>query len=167
VKELQLRPATASEWDEYRAVIIPDYAAGRVRAGEWDPDEADALSAKAVNELLPEGVETRGMLLRAAETPDGDVVGLVWLALNRPASQDSAWIYYIEIFPRWRGKGYGRALLRAAEQESMRYGATNIGLNVFGENTVARSLYDSSAYAITSMTMRKELSERSGEQVDW
>lgn len=31
------------------------------------------------------------------------------------------------------------------------------GLNVFGTNTVARRLYESSGYQITSMNMRKEL----------
>jgi len=48
-----------------------------------------------------------------------------------------AWVY------AWR-EGYGRALLQAAEREVKMRG-------------VARHLYDSSGYEITSLHMRKEL----------
>jgi ribosomal protein S18 acetylase RimI-like enzyme len=39
----------------------------------------------------------------------------------------------------------------------MEHGAEEIGLNVFGQNTVARSLYESSGYEISSLQMRKWL----------
>ena len=57
-----------------------------------------------------------------------------------------------------RGKGYGRALLRAAEEETLRNGVPTLGLNVFGRNHVARKLYESSGYSITQIAMSKELS---------
>ena len=56
-----------------------------------------------------------------------------------------------------RGKGYGRALLRAAERETARHGVRTIGLNVFGPNTVARNLYESAGYEVASLQMHKEL----------
>lgn len=46
----------------------------------------------------------------------------------------------------------------AAEQETVRHGASAIGLNVFGWNSAARSLYEKAGYQIMSMHMHKGLS---------
>lgn len=157
MEQLHLRPMTTTEYETYRARLIPEYAAEHVQAGDWSAGQAEALAAESVSNLLPEGPGTRGMLLLVAEMPRGQPVGLVWVALDRPR-QGEAWIYDIEISAEHQGKGYGRALLQAAEQEAARHGATAIGLNVFGTNTAARNLYESSGYQTTSMNMRKELS---------
>ena len=47
-----------------------------------------------------------------------------------------------------RGRGYGRALMEAADREAQRRGAQSIGLNVFGRNDVARRMYESSGYQV-------------------
>jgi ribosomal protein S18 acetylase RimI-like enzyme len=156
VIELRLRPMTAAEFSVWRERILPGYAAAHVRAGVWSAGEADSRAAKLIGRLLPVGVETPEMLLLAAETSDGTSVGMVWLVLDRPRP-GAVWIYNIEVFSDHRGKGYGRALLEATEQHSMEHGAEEIGLNVFGGNAVARSLYESSGYEISSLQMRKLL----------
>jgi ribosomal protein S18 acetylase RimI-like enzyme len=156
VTALRLRPMTSAEFNIWRARILPGYAAAHVRAGVWSAGEADSRAAKLIGNLLPVGVETPGMLLLSAETPDGSSVGMVWLVLDRPRP-GAVWIHNIEIFSDHRGKGYGRELLEAAEQHSMKHGAEEIGLNVFGGNTVASSLYESSGYEISSLQMRKRL----------
>jgi ribosomal protein S18 acetylase RimI-like enzyme len=93
-----------------------------------------------------------------AETPDGDAVGFVWLALERqPGAGGGAWIYDIEIAPAYRGRGFSRALLAAAESEAAAHGVDSIGLNVFGRNLIARNLYESSGYTISSMQLQKKL----------
>jgi ribosomal protein S18 acetylase RimI-like enzyme len=84
------------------------------------------------------------MLVLAAENAAGAVVGRVWVALQWPGKIGA--ICQIEVVAEQRGKGYGRALLRAAEEATAAEGVEAIGLNVFGENTVARSLYASSGY---------------------
>ena len=146
----------AAEFGAYRARLVPSYAAEHVRAGDWTADQAETLAARQVDNLLPEGPDTPGMLLLVAGTPGGEPVGVVWVALDRPRPGE-AWIYDIEVNPEHRGQGYGRALLRAAEQEAARHGSRAIGLNVFGTNTVARQLYETSGYQITAINMRKEL----------
>jgi GNAT superfamily N-acetyltransferase len=128
---------TASEFAAFRSRLIPRYAAEKVRAADWAKDEAEELAVAQTDELLPEGPGSAGMLLLTADDSDGQQVGLVWVALNRPRPGE-AWIYDIEINPEHRGKGYGRALLQAAEREAARHDATFIGLNVFGDNAVAR-----------------------------
>jgi ribosomal protein S18 acetylase RimI-like enzyme len=149
---------TDAEFAAYRTRLAKAYAEEHVKAGDWDPNQADALAADEIDGLLPAGPETAGMLVSAAENEDGEQVGLVWIALNR-LRPGSTWIYDIEINAEHRGKGYGRALLQAAEAQATQYGAADIGLHVFGSNTVARNLYESSGYEVTSLVMRKPLSD--------
>jgi ribosomal protein S18 acetylase RimI-like enzyme len=158
MEQLRLRPMSAAVFQTFRARLIPAYAAEHVWAGDWTADQAETLAARQVSDLLPEGPGTPGMLLLMADTPGGEPVGLVWVALDRPRPGE-AWIYDIEVNQEHRGKGHGRALLHAAEQEAARHGSTAIGLNVFGANTVARGLYESSGYQITAVNMRKELGD--------
>ncbi len=147
---------TAVEFDSYRERAIKEYAAQHVRAGNWSLDRAEELAANQTDDLLPDGVDTRGMVLLVAETEDAGRIGIVWVALEHERTS-GAWIYDIEIVPEQRGRGYGRALLRAVEREVDKRGGTTIGLNVFGGNAVARHLYESSGYEITSLHMRKRL----------
>ncbi len=153
-----MRPMTSTEFEAFRSRTDREYAAEQVLAGNWTAEEADALSAKLTDELLPQGVDTPRMLLLTAEIPSGVVVGHVWVALDpQPGSSVGAWIYEFEIHFDQRGKGYGRDLLRAAELETVRHGVRAIGLNVFGPNAIARNLYESAGYQVTSTRMHKEL----------
>ena len=155
---LVVRPMTPGEFEVLRSRLVGEYAAEHVRAGNWTEDEAEARAAEQTDELLPRGVDTPGMLLLMAETADGKQIGHVWVGLERRPGFPGAWIYSIEIAPDQRGKGYGRALLLAAEQETALRGVKAIGLNVFGPNTVARTLYESAGYQVASLQMHKELS---------
>ncbi len=148
---------TSSEFETFRARLVRDYAAEHIKAGNWAQAEAETRSAEQTDELLPKGVDTPGMLLLVAETSDGKPVGHVWVALERRPGSPGAWIYAIEIAADQRGKGFGRSLLLAAEQEAARRGEATIGLNVFGPNTVARNLYESAGYEVVSLQMRKQL----------
>jgi ribosomal protein S18 acetylase RimI-like enzyme len=83
-------------------------------------------------------------------------IGMAWLAVESP-DKAGAWIYDIEIVREQRGEGYGRSLLRAVEQLAAERGVTTIGLNVFGRNAVARALYESCGFEVSSLQMRKAL----------
>ncbi len=158
MEKLIMRPMSSTEFDAFREREIRGYANEQVSAGNWTQDEAESRSAEQTDSLLPLGIETPGTLLLIAETPEGVQIGHVWVALQRPPGSGSrAWIYDIEIEPEHRGKGFGRALLVAAEEETARHGISKIGLNVFGSNTTARSLYESAGYQVASTQMYKEL----------
>ena len=47
-----------------------------------------------------------------------------------------------------RGKGVGRALVRAAVEEARRRGARRLTLRVLGHNTPARKLYEAEGFAV-------------------
>ena len=151
---------TQTEFEAFRARAIIEYAADNVRAGNWTAEEAQARSAEQTDALLPQGLDTTGVLLLSGETRDGALVGHVWVALDRPpGSGCGAWLYNIWVAPEERGKGYGRALLQLAERETRRHGARSLGLNVFGSNTTARRLYESAGYEVVSLRMRKALGD--------
>ncbi len=152
---------TAAEFEDYRARQISEYATARVRAGYWSPDLAEMLATRQTDELLPQGLATPGVLLLAAEDDDAGVVGRAWVALDGPGGS-GPWVFHIEVVPEQRGKGYGRALLEAVEQETARHGGQSLTLNVFADNAVARRLYESAGYLTTSLHMRKQLRSASG-----
>lgn len=158
MSELSLRRMTISEFETFRTQSIRGYAAEQVLCGNWTEDEAETRSQGELDKLLADGVDTPGMLVLMAENANGNTVGHVWVSLQLPdSSAPGAWIYYIQVDPEHRGKGYGRALLQATEQEVSKYGLNKIGLNVLGANKVARSLYESSNFEMTRMQMFKEL----------
>jgi methyltransferase (TIGR00027 family) len=158
---LRVRPMTVAEFEAWRPRLVSEYAADNVRAGRWREDVAEARSAQELQELLPQGVDTAGMLLFVAESSAGERVGHLWLAIGgRTGSGSAAYIYDIEIDAKHQGHGYGRALLRAAETEAVQNGFDSIALNVFGVNQVARNLYESAGYDIATIEMRKKLPRR-------
>jgi ribosomal protein S18 acetylase RimI-like enzyme len=156
--ECRLREMRGDEYEEFRARLVREYAAAHVAAGDWASDGAQARAEAEMDELLPDGPHTDGSFVMTAEDEAGGRVGFIWVALKGPSSSRGAWIYDIEVDAARRGQGYGRALLAAAEAETLRRGADTIALNVFGANTVARSLYDSAGYEVTTLQMRKRFS---------
>ena len=158
MQEISTRPMTPAEFDSLRARLVREYAAEHVAAGNWTPEVAEYRAAEQTDQLLPQGVETPGTVMLMAETSEGEAVGFLWLALERhPGLGGGAWIYDIEILPKYRGQGFGRALLAAAEAEAVVRGVDSIGLNVFGTNSIARGLYESAGYRVSSMQLKKEL----------
>lgn len=105
--DVTLRPMTASEFDSLRSSLIAEYGAAQVRAGGWDEATADERASAQLDALVPQGIDTDGMLLRIAEDPGGRRVGHLWLSLAHEGSPDTAWIYDIEIAAGRRGQGFG------------------------------------------------------------
>lgn len=147
-----------AEYEAFHLRSVAEYAQVNVEAGNWLEEESVEFSKKALIQLLPQGRDTPRVLLLSADSSTGEYVGYLWIGLDRAGtSKPFAWIYDIEVAENQRGKGYGRALLRAAEEETLRNGVATLGLNVFGTNHVARKLYESSGYSITQMSMSKQL----------
>ena len=156
--EVRLRPMTHVEYEAFYSKLIVEYATVNVEAGNWLKEDSIELATKASKELLPHGRETSRVLLMTAENSEGESVGYVWVGLDRVGAPNTgAWIYDIEVYEARRGQGYGRALLAAAEKETLKNGVNKLGLNVFGSNTVARTLYESAGYDITQIQMSKQL----------
>ncbi len=157
--EIQLRAMSSEDATNLIARMAHDFALDQVAAGNWDAADAQRLAREEMARLLPQAERTDGMALLSAFDEDR-FVGHVWLCLApRIAQTGEAWLYDIEVEESARGRGYGRALLAAAEAEAARAGATFLGLNVFGVNRVAHSLYETSGYEVKATQMRKRLGD--------
>jgi ribosomal protein S18 acetylase RimI-like enzyme len=108
--------------------------------------------------FLPDGLDTAGHHLLTAVNEAGEAVGNAWVGPDpSQASASAAWLYDINVFPRYRRSGYGSAVLAAAEALIAREGMTALGLNVVGDNEAAIALYRRNGYEVTSMAMRKKV----------
>ncbi len=132
-----------------------DHVADRTDTGE---DRETALrAANAVSErLFPGGLPAQGQFVFAV-TEDGLAVGSLWIGAGYDTPADVWWLWSIEIDVASRGHGLGRQALRLAEDFARKGGATRLDLNVFGNNTVARGLYESLGYRISTIRMSKVL----------
>jgi ribosomal protein S18 acetylase RimI-like enzyme len=154
--DLTLRPMTAGELTARLTESIEGFAESLATSNGMPLAQARVESARRTNELLPHGVDTEDMLLWTAEA-GGRPVGWIWVKLpggNRPGM---AWVYMVGVDEAERGKGYGRAVMLAAEAELVRRGVPRLGLNVFGHNASAIRLYESLGYHVTEQQMAKPL----------
>jgi ribosomal protein S18 acetylase RimI-like enzyme len=87
---------------------------------------------------------------------DDTVVGVIWIADKLDPVAKDWYVYDIEVDKKFRGQGYGRLTMQAAEQYVTSHGGRRLGLNVAGPNTVARGLYESMEYKIMSVGMYKD-----------
>jgi ribosomal protein S18 acetylase RimI-like enzyme len=156
--EFTVRAMTDAEFAEWQEALAGAYADDQVQSGNWAPDEALQRAREGNAVLLPQGMETPGMLLLTGLGPDGEPVGRVWLSLEHPrGTADCAFLYDIEVDEPYRGRGYGRALLTAAEQAARSAGVSALELNVFGGNATAIALYESAGYVVVQQQMRTRL----------
>ena len=154
--ELRLRPATAEEIETWLPRLAADYAAHIAGSGSLPPAEARRKADEDIRRQLGGGPGQENQLVfrvLAGEQP----VGWLWLAVPGPDDPAMAWVYNVEVDPGLRGRGYGRQAMLLAEREATARGMTSVGLNVHGQNLVARSLYDSLGYQVTAQQMKKAL----------
>jgi len=155
--EVSVRPMTQAEFEEWQRALARRFADERIASGSWAAEGAFERALFGNATLLPNGLETEGMLILKAVRPDGTPVGRLWIGKHPQGVAGSAFLYDIEVEPEFRGAGYGRALLAAAEEAVRARGWTEMQLNVFADNPVAVDLYASSGYAVVSQQMRKVL----------
>lgn len=149
---MELRPMTQPEFERYVARTRLAFAAEKVRVGITEDDAARQVEAQ-IAALLPQGLGSPGQLIFTA-VADGVEVGMLWIGLPGKGNP-IPWVWEIWIDDAHRGKGYGRAIMLAGERELAARGFHELGLNVFGHNSVAIKLYASLGYEVTSQNMAK------------
>jgi len=156
---LALRPMLPDEFVTYLDRAIDDYAAELERNGKATGEAAQIASRASFDSLLPDGLATLGHTVLVATGPShAERIGVLWFG---PSTDDPAmaWIYDITVDEEKRGRGWGRAIMRAFEGEARMRGFTRAGLNVYGDNHIARRLYESLGYAETARQLHKDLSD--------
>ena len=155
---LILRPMTDGEFDAYLAHLIPDYAREHVEAGSLSADDALEKAEGQVRRLLRDGPRTPDHYLYSLEDDaDGSVVGILWFAREDRGTGPQAFVYDIEIKPKFRRRGYASHAFRLLEERVRELGLSSIALHVFGHNQAARSMYSKLGYVETHVMMAKTL----------
>ncbi len=162
--KVRLVPMTDAEREETLARQTVEYAEAKARAGIWAREESLERSRTEIRSLVGERPSERGHEFYVGTDERGRKIGWIWLGPvpSRDASPTARWLFQIVVEPEFRGHGFGRSLLRAAEEHALATHHTELALNVFRWNAVAVSLYSSSGYAITfeddkGLEMRKRL----------
>ncbi|GGR22859.1 hypothetical protein GCM10008957_38650 [Deinococcus ruber] len=149
---------TDQTFQQFLAHTVPQYAAEKVRSGEWSSQEAQARGEGEFRMLLPQGIGTPQNILYDLYDPAvGQNVGVLWYALRQNGSQVSAFVYEIEIYPDYRRRGYATRAFELLEQDAAGHGAGSVQLHVFGHNHVARALYERLGFSPTNLLLRKNL----------
>ncbi|HEV3090695.1 MAG TPA: GNAT family N-acetyltransferase [Candidatus Cybelea sp.] len=138
VRDLGRRTATSS-----LGSLRQTTAAAAAAAFDRLDDLVQSLSHVAF--VAYDGVERAGFLLLLDDLPD-EVTLL-----------PQGFVAYMAVEPRWQGRGAGRALLAAAEDEARRRGLPYMALMVTEENEPARALYDRSGYLTERRLLCKPL----------
>jgi ribosomal protein S18 acetylase RimI-like enzyme len=147
---------TDEQYRRYSEHAEDGYARQIAESGSMAWEEAVQKASDDYARLLPKGLASPDNYLYAAYDTATEV-GLIWLSFETKSDGIHAFVYDIEVFPDFRRRGYGAAIMTAGESSARDRGALSIGLNVFGSNVGARSLYEQLGYETTSVQMRKRL----------
>jgi ribosomal protein S18 acetylase RimI-like enzyme len=97
----------------------------------WNDPAADiALARKGANSAILIGRDGDAMIASALVGHDGH----------------RGWVYYVAVDPAHRGKGFGRAIMNAAEDWLRARGIEKLQLMVRGDNTRVQAFYGSLGY---------------------
>jgi GNAT superfamily N-acetyltransferase len=140
---VEIVPMSDLDVADYRAVAVTSYARSREEAGE-SAELARRTSEASFDELLPGGRPGPGHQLFTIRHA-GQRAGVLWVCRRWPTQ---AWVYDVEVDPAWRGHGLGAAAMVHAARWTRGAGVPWLGLNVFGPNTHARSLYERLGYLV-------------------
>ncbi|MFC5910628.1 GNAT family N-acetyltransferase [Streptacidiphilus monticola] len=152
---LSARPLEGEAYGRWYAREVATYEEV-LRGTGLTPAQARAKSEADHVSMLPQGPHSPDTVLRELVTADGEVAG--WLWLNTADSQARPpWIFDVLVDARFRGRGYGRALLHLAERETRAAGRSRLGLNVFADNVAANALYESLGYRTFRWSLTKPL----------
>jgi ribosomal protein S18 acetylase RimI-like enzyme len=155
---IDLVPMTPEEFELYLERLVVEYAADKVRSGNWTSEESIRRSREECQTLLPQGPDTPGQhLYRILDTETGERVGVVWLAEDGRKSPPIGFIYDLEVEAPYRRRGYATRAMLALEVKARELGLATLSLHVFGFNHEARALYEKLGYAITNINMSKAL----------
>jgi ribosomal protein S18 acetylase RimI-like enzyme len=159
VDELRFDPFDPPDLAEWLVRTNSEYIQERVSAGDT-PEEASANAEASLGRAFPSGSPAPGQFAGRLVW-GGQRIGELWVG---PLGSDPErwWVWDVRVDEPFRGRGLGRQAMLLAEELARTNGAVSIGLNVFADNTVARTLYASLGYRESSVHMRKQVSTSPG-----
>ena len=133
-QNVDLRVLRAEEFASFRQRNIARYAQELLFARATDTQEHALTEAQgALDEMLPQGVDTPRNYLLAAES-GGETVGELWCDTTEP---ETVFINDFFVYPACRGHGWGKAMLRAVEELAAAQSFEQVVTHVYHTNRIA------------------------------
>lgn len=153
---VRLCPMSPERYLPWVAETTASFAAQQTSSGAMPEREARDYAEREFDRLLPEGLRTPGHHVWSAFDGDAEV-GYLWLGVRTQSDGVDGFVYDVAVAPEHRHRGYGRAVMAAAEDAARTLGVTVVRLNVFGHNVPARRLYEGLGYEVASTMMTRRL----------
>ena len=150
----ELKVLKESELSRYFEDLWRDYRAEFIAAG-FSEESADESVENSKKSHFPNKELAPGNSIFYAYD-NGAKIGKLWIYSVEREGKTEWSIYDIETFDDFRGKGFGRKIMVAAEEYVRSAGGDSISLSVFGNNVAARKLYESLDYEIIRVGMKKK-----------
>jgi ribosomal protein S18 acetylase RimI-like enzyme len=154
---IRLEPMDEATYVAWRAATTREYAAEKVKAGNYPEADAEALAEGEFAKLLPIGRESPGQEIRSMVNEAGEKVGYAWFTIENRDVGRVVFIYDIAVDPAHRRHGYARLALAEIDAYARENGCLGVMLHVFGDNEAARQLYRSAGYLETNVMMLKRV----------
>ena len=139
---------SAPEYSVIRSQMIEELAKAQVETGAVAEGDAKASAEEEQDSLLPAGVETADHWLNSLKTETGEHIGYSWFGKVEREYGLVVFIFDVNVFPEYRGRGYGHRLMKEIEKEAQRNGFKEIELYGLNSNTTAKALYSKEGYQI-------------------
>jgi ribosomal protein S18 acetylase RimI-like enzyme len=157
MEEVELVPMNEHQFQKYLELAVHRYALENIKAGYRTKEEAEDRSRQDHLRLLHLGLVTPcNYLYVIKDMASGEEVGSLWLKVEEDG-RPTGFIYDIFLEEEHRGKGLGKATLRALERLAKEKGLRALYLHVFAHNPVAIHLYQSTGFVVKSVNMEKRM----------
>jgi ribosomal protein S18 acetylase RimI-like enzyme len=153
----RLEPMDEATYVAWRAATAREYAAEKVKAGNYPKSGAEELAEAEFAKLLPNGTQTPGHEIRSMINDGGEKVGYAWFTIENRDVGRVVFIYDLAVDPAHRRHGYARLALAEIDTFARENGCIGVMLHVFGDNEAARRLYSSAGYLETNVIMLKRV----------
>jgi ribosomal protein S18 acetylase RimI-like enzyme len=150
-----LRPMTEPEFAVFKDFMYQDYVEAQARSAVVPVEEVSDMARAQIEHLMQDGLRSPMHRYWKVVTLEGTAVGDLWVQVE--AEKRQAFIYFVGVEAPYRGRGYARQALTALEVLLRERGVTRTSLNVFGDNIVARRLYERLGYQQAAILMRKDM----------
>ena len=145
---MQLTPAVESDYPAIVALANLAYRGG----GGWTAEDGIIEGSRLTESLLREDLAAKphAHLLLYRDTPDGQLLGTVWL---EPQTDATWYLGLFTVHPELQNRQLGRTLLAAAEDFARNHGGKTIRMTVLNVREALIAWYERRGYTKTGETV--------------
>ncbi|MBC7740763.1 MAG: GNAT family N-acetyltransferase [Bdellovibrionaceae bacterium] len=153
---IKLKPMTAKTFEEFKKISQTEYGTNFSTVENVALELGIKNAVEQFAKLVPDGLKTKDQYFFEAFDATCEIqVGYLWLGIQERFGRKVVSINEISLKVPYRGKGFGKQLMNCIEDEARRVGAPRIRLHVFHHNEIARKLYSSMGFTVSSLEMFK------------